>query len=234
MIGAEPGGDLTPAQHTILLAIRQLTERYGHPPSMREVLNAAGLASAGGLSYQYKRLTAKGYLRRTPGQPRTVEVRLPGEDCYPSEAASRPAVSSPAADDEPPDPRDVARLPVVGEIWASPPGLAVESISGYLPLPTGIVGREDGTFILTVRGDSMIGAGILPGDYVVVRPLYRPPRNGDIVVAILDGIEPEATVKTYLKAGRQVWLIPQNPAHLPIPGNRATFAGQVVAVLRQL
>jgi repressor LexA len=161
-------------------------------------------------------------------------VRLPGEDCYPSEAARRPAVTSAASDDEPPDPGDVARLPVVGEIWASPPGLAVESISGYLPLPTGIVGREDGTFILTVRGDSMIGAGILPGDYVVVRPLYRPPRNGDIVVAILDGIEPEATVKTYLKAGRQVWLIPQNPAHLPIPGNRATFAGQVVAVLRQL
>ena len=144
VIGAQPGGDLTPAQHTILLAIRQLTERSGHPPSMREVLNAAGLASAGGLSYQYKRLTAKGYLRRAPGQPRTVEVRLPGEDCYPSEAARRRAVSSPAAGDGPPDPGDIARLPVVGEIGASPPGLAVESISGYLPLPPGLSAGRTG------------------------------------------------------------------------------------------
>jgi repressor LexA len=78
----------------------------------------------------------------------------------------------------------------------------------------------------------MIGVGIHPGDKVVIRPLYQPPQDDDIVAATIDGLELEGTVKTYKKIGRQVWLMPQNPAYTPIPGNRAKFAGKVVAVLR--
>jgi repressor LexA len=89
--------------------------------------------------------------------------------------------------------------------------------------------------MLTVSGDSMIGVGIFDRDLVVVQPLYgAPPKNGDIVAATIDRVEVEGTVKTYLKDGRHVWLMPQNPAYTPIPGGRAKFAGKVVAVLRQV
>jgi len=80
----------------------------------------------------------------------------------------------------------------------------------------------------------MIGVGIFPGDWVVIRPLLQPPRDGDIVAATIDGFDVEGTVKTYKKVGRQVWLMPQNPAYTPIPGGRAKFAGKVVAVLRRV
>jgi repressor LexA len=80
----------------------------------------------------------------------------------------------------------------------------------------------------------MIGVGIFPGDRVVVCPLFQPPRNGDIVAATIDGVELEGTIKPYKKVGRQVWLMPQNPAYTPIPGGKAKFAGKVVAVLRRV
>jgi repressor LexA len=249
VIRTERPGQLTQKQHSILLAARTLTERLGYPPSMTEVLAEARCKSRGGLSYQYKQLEAKGYLRRTPGQPRTLEVRLPGETCFPSESARHSAQNGddlpsagpagpagPAGTAGSADPRAVAWVPEVGEVPAGPYGLAEQSILRYVPLPAEMAGRDGGAFVLKVTGDSMTGAGILPGDWIVVRPLPpgSPPRNGDIVVAIENTIEPEATVKTYQKVGRQVWLVPQNPDYLPIPGNGVGFAGKVVAVLRQV
>jgi repressor LexA len=97
-----------------------------------------------------------------------------------------------------------------------------------------MVGAEDGLFILKVVGDSMTGVGIFPGDWVVVRQLYERPKDGDIVAALLLGFEAEGTVKTYKKVDRRVWLMPQNPAYTPIPGDKATIQGKVVAVLRQV
>ena len=97
-----------------------------------------------------------------------------------------------------------------------------------------MVGAEDGLFILTVVGDSMIGVGIFPGDWVVVRPLYERPQNNDIVAALLVGFEAEGTIKTYKRIDRHTWLMPQNPAYTPIPGDKATIHGKVVAVLRQV
>jgi repressor LexA len=223
----EPLDDLTPIQREILQVIRRLTRDRRHPPSMREVLDNVGLDSPGALAYQYRRLEAKGYMRREPGRPRTVEVRLPTEPGFPA-AAGEP---------EPPPgdtgPERVVWVPVAGRIAAGGPVLAQQSIEGYLPLPTEVVGRQEGLFILEVVGDSMIGAGIVPGDWVVVRPLFQPPKDGDIVAATIDGIELEGTVKTYKKVGRQVWLMPQNPAYTPIPGGKAKYAGKVVAVLRR-
>jgi Peptidase S24-like len=97
-----------------------------------------------------------------------------------------------------------------------------------------VVGRAEGLFILQVSGDSMTGVGINSGDWVVVRQLFQPPRNGDIVAAEIEGVEVEGTVKTYMKRGRDVWLMAHNPAYLPIPGNQAKIRGKVIALLRRV
>jgi repressor LexA len=128
----------------------------------------------------------------------------------------------------------VAWVPVAGRIAAGTPILAEQSIEDYWPVPKELVGADEGLFMLRVVGDSMTGVGINPGDLVVIRPLFEAPRNGDIVAATVDGIEPEGTVKTYMKMGRRVWLMPHNPAHTPILGEKAEFAGKVIAVLRQV
>jgi repressor LexA len=237
---AVPLNDLTLIQREILKAIRRLTRDRGHPPCMREVLENIHLDSPGALSYQYGRLEAQGHLRREAGRPRTVEVRLPGEPAFPSEAREPeqlPGDTEPEAGETPGHarPEKVVWVPIVGRIAAGGPILAQQESAGeYLPLPREVVGREEELFILEVVGDSMIGVGIFSGDWVVVRPLFQAPQNGDIVAATIDGVELEGTVKTYKKVGRHVWLMPQNPAYTPIPGGRATFAGKVVAVLRRV
>lgn len=239
MIKAERPGGLTPVQRKILVAIRSHVRDRGRPPSMREVLEDVDLDSTGALSYQYGKLEARGYLRREAGRPRTVEVRLPGEPAFPSEAGKPgqlPGDAGLEADQTPVDrgPEKVAWVPIAGRIAAGSPVLAQESIEDYLPLPREVVGRQEGLFILEVVGDSMIGAGIVSGDWVVIRPLFEAPQDGDIVAATIHGVEVEGTVKTYKKVGRQVWLMPQNPAYTPIPGGRAKFAGKVIAVLRRV
>jgi len=123
-----------------------------------------------------------------------------------------------------PESRRADRIPVVGVVTAGLPVLAVENIEGYLPWD-----GETGCFALRVRGDSMIGAGILNGDKVVVRP-QSTAENGEIVVALLDD---SATVKRFHKDGKQVWLMPENPNFLPIDGREATIIGRVKAVIRE-
>lgn len=246
----EPLDALTSIQLKILLAIRMLTQEHRYPPSMREVTKHLGRKSPGGLAYQYRELEAKGYMRCEAGRPRTVEVRLPGEPPFspaPGESQPPPVATPPETPDsqpppepaqadgaEMPGPDKVTWVPVAGRISAGTPITAEQSIGDYLPLPTQVVGREEGLFILEVEGDSMIGAGIFPGDRVVIRPLFQPPQNNDIVAATIDGVELEGTIKTYKKVGDDVWLMPHNPAHTPIPGGNAEFAGKVIAVLRQL
>ena len=230
--------DLTPIQREILHVIRRLAQYNGHSPCMREVLDEIRLRSTSALSYQYRELSAKGYLRWKAKQPRTVEVRLPGEPAFPHEGHEPGLSRDPVPELEPASagirPDRVAWVPIVGQIAAGSPILAQESIEGYFPLPTDVVGREEGLFILGVVGDSMTGAGIFPHDWVVVRPLFEPPQDGSIVAAAFDGAELEGTVKTYMKVDDQVWLMPQNPAHAPIRGDTAKIAGQVIAVLRRI
>ena len=119
--------------------------------------------------------------------------------------------------------RRFGRIPVVGVVTAGLPILAVENIEGYIPWD-----GQANCFALRVRGDSMIGAGILDGDKVVVRP-QQTATNGEIVVALL---EDSATVKRFQKTGKQVWLLPENPAYQPIDGNEAQILGKVKAVIR--
>jgi repressor LexA len=209
--------DLTARQRRILDFIRSWVERHGYPPSVREIGEAVGLVSPSSVAYQLKELEKKGYLRRDPNRPRAVDVRPPTELSVEEEAAARAAHPTPAY------------VPLVGRIAAGGPILAEQSIEDVFPLPRELVG-EGTLFLLQVKGDSMLDAAICDGDWVVVR--QQPTADGgEIVAAMLDG---EATVKTYRMRDGHVWLMPQNDAFEPIPGDDATILGRVVAVLRRI
>ncbi len=209
--------DLTARQKRILDFIRGWVERHGYPPSVREIGEAVGLVSPSSVAYQLKELEKKGYLRRDPNRPRAVDVRTPTELSPEEEAAERAAHPAPAY------------VPLVGRIAAGGPILAEQSIEDVFPLPRELVG-EGTLFLLQVKGNSMLDAAICDGDWVVVR--QQPTADsGDIVAAMLEG---EATVKTYRQRDGHIWLMPQNDAFEPIPGDDATILGRVVAVLRRI
>lgn len=228
-------GELTPRQRRLLEVIQNAVTKNGYPPSIREMGDKIGLASTSSVSHQLRALEQQGFLRRDPRRPRALEVLLP-----------EPATAEPAANDtvigvsgdaiDTPDITgigdafpDAVNVPVVGRIAAGGPILAEEQVEQVFPLPKQLVG-EGTTFLLEVRGDSMIDAAICDGDWVVVRQ-QPDAQNGDIVAALLDL---EATVKTFKRTKDQVWLLPHNPQYDPIDGNDATILGKVVAVLRRI
>ncbi len=213
---------LTERQRTILNVIRASVTNRGYPPSIREIGDAVGLTSTSSVAHQLRTLERKGYLRRDANRPRAVDVR--GADEL---TAAAPAVlTEVAGSDALPEPTYV---PVLGRIAAGGPILAEEAVEDVFPLPRELVG-EGTLFLLKVVGDSMVDAAICDGDWVVVRQ-QNVADNGDIVAAMIDG---EATVKTFKRAGGQVWLMPHNPAFDPIPGNDATVLGKVVTVIRKI
>jgi repressor LexA len=212
---------LTPRQQRVLEVIRDWVERFGYPPSVREIGEAVGLTSTSSVAHQLRALERKGYLRRDPNRPRAVGVR-PAE---PTPDAS----DAPEAPSEGPTRPSPIYVPVVGRIAAGGPVLAEQAVEDVFPLPKEIVG-EGSLFLLRVAGDSMVEAAITDGDWVVVRQ-QPTAENGDIVAAMIDG---EATVKTFKRRKGHVWLLPHNPAYEPIPGDEATVLGRVVAVLRRL
>jgi repressor LexA len=214
---------LTPRQRRVLEVIRDAVDRRGYPPSMREIGQAAGLASPSSVSHQLRMLESKGYIRRDPHRPRALEVLLPGDA---GAVTAVPTHDDTGAGDHRPEP---SYVPVVGRIAAGGPVLAEEAVEEVFPLPRQLVG-EGTLFMLRVTGDSMVDAAICDGDWVVVRqqPVAE---NGEIVAAMIEG---EATVKTYKRRDGQVWLEPHNPAYEPIAGNEATVLGRVVAVMRRI
>jgi len=208
---------LTPRQRRILEVIRDHMRRQGYPPSVREIGEAVGLTSTSSVAHQLGALQAKGFLRRDANRPRAVDVRLPDAAGDEDEAERRAAQPMPAY------------VPLVGRIAAGGPILAEQAVEDMLPLPRDLVG-EGTLFCLRVVGDSMIDAAIADGDLVVVR--QQPTAdNGDIVAAMIDG---EATVKTFRRRDGHVWLVPQNPAYAPIPGDQASVLGRVVTVIRKV
>ena len=211
---------LTERQRTILDVIRASVTSRGYPPSIREIGDAVGLTSTSSVAHQLRTLERKGYIRRDANRPRAVDVRS-SDDV----AAAAPATDV-AGSDALPEPTYV---PVLGRIAAGGPILAEQAIEDIFPLPRELVG-EGTLFLLKVVGDSMVEAAICDGDWVVVRQ-QNVADNGDIVAAMLDG---EATVKTFKRAGGQVWLMPHNPAYDPIPGNDATVLGKIVTVIRKV
>jgi repressor LexA len=233
-----PTDALAGRQRTIIQVIEAYAREHGCSPSNRDIAERAGLVSPSSVSHHLQKLRAAGWVSYDDGCPRTVTVLQPGPQAARSAGQVRRASGGirPRAGQPQRAMRQekIAWVPIVGRIAAGAPILAEQSIEDYWPLPREIVGADEGLFMLKVVGDSMIGVGIFPGDLVVIRPLYEAPRNGDIVAATVDGVEPEGTVKTYKKIGRQVWLMPHNPVHTPIPGDKAKFAGKVIAVLRQV
>ena len=200
-------GKLTPKQQQIYDYIRVFTAEYGYPPSVREIGQAVGLKSPSTVHFHLRGLEQAGAIAKAEGKTRAIS--LPG--------GTRKREAAPPA----------GRVPVVGNVAAGAPILAEECVEDYLPFDTG--GREGEHFALRVRGESMLNAGILPGDLVVVHQ-QEDARSGQIVVALF---EDEATVKTLRRKDGHTWLMPENPDYEPIDGDGARILGRVVGVVRQ-
>jgi repressor LexA len=206
---------ISPRQKEILDFIERQTNERGYPPSVREIGEAVGLTSPSTVHTHLLTLQRLGYLRRDPTKPRAIEVRYD-----PTSGAAGL------------DRRPVRHVPLVGDVAAGTNVIAQENVEEVLPLPADFTGDGD-LFMLRVRGDSMIDAGILDGDFIVARAqtLVEP---GDIVVAGIPG--DEATVKTYQRQGDSIVLVPANPALEPLefePGEVSIY-GKVVTVMRKL
>lgn len=215
---------LSARQRRILEVISDAVVLRGYPPSIREIGDAAGLQSTSSVAYQLKELEKKGFLRRDPNKPRAVDLRhLP-------ESAKAISKNTRASAPEQPEGASPARfIPVVGQIAAGSPILAEQNVESYLPLPEDLLGDGE-LFMLQVVGESMRDAGILDGDWVVVRsqPVAE---EGEFVAALLDG---DATVKEFHRDSSGVWLLPHNDAFSPIKGDEAQIMGRVVSVFRTL
>ncbi len=208
------GNALTMRQRKVLQVIRESIATRGYPPSVREIGERVGLKSPSSVAYQLDALQRKGLLRKDANRPRAVDIR-PAED-----------VADDAAQRHHPAP---AYVPMVGRIAAGGPILAEQEVEEVYPLPKEIVG-EGSAFLLHVVGESMVGAAITDGDWVVVRQ-QPTAENGEIVAAMIDG---EATVKTLQRKDGHQWLLPHNPAFEPIRGDEASILGKVVAVIRKI
>ena len=194
---------LTSKQQQIYDYILAFTDEHGYPPSVREIAEAVDLKSPSTVHFHLKGLRAAGLISQAEGKTRAITVN--------SDAAHGR--------------RD--QIPVVGSVAAGAPILAEECIEDYLTFDTeGKIGEH---FALKVRGESMLNAGILPGDLVIVHQQNNV-RNGDIVVALFVD---EATVKTYRSKNGHVWLLPENDAYEPIDGEGCAILGRVVAVVRR-
>ena len=208
---------LTTRQQEIWNYLVEYVDRHGYPPTVREIGERVGLASPSTVHAHLANLERAGLLRRDPTKPRALE--LIGRE----RREAQPAAASEAA--------DVARLPLVGQIAAGGPLLAEEHIEEYLPMPA----SAKGDFLLRVKGESMIEAGILDGDLVIVQRA-QDARNGEIVVALAgdDEAADEATVKTFYRENGRVRLQPENSALEPIYARHVQILGRVVGVFREL
>jgi repressor LexA len=212
--------ELSARQVVVLQTIIDTVAKQGFPPAMRDLLNASGLSSVSSIAHQLSALEKLGYIKRGSNKARGMEV-LRNVDGSAIET-SAPAIS---ANDE-----TTVSIPLLGQIAAGTGLIAEQNIENTMSLPREMTGFGD-LFMLQVRGDSMIDAGIFDGDYVVVRQ-QATANNGEIVAALIN--DEEATVKTFKKRDGQVWLMPHNPDFEPINGNDARIMGIVVTVMRKL
>lgn len=183
----------------------------GYPPSVREIAKAVGLASSSTVHGHLSRIESKGYIRRDPTKPRAIEIL---DESY-TEVSKDNALY----------------VPVVGKVTAGSPITAVENIEEYTPIPSSLAHSDDHLFILVIEGDSMINAGILDGDSVVVKQ-QSTAENGDIVVALTD--EDEATVKRFYKESDHIRLQPENDSMEPLLLQNVAILGKVVSLSRKI
>jgi repressor LexA len=199
--------NLTKRQREIFDYVKSYGEEHGYPPTVRDIGKAIGLTSSSTVHAHLANLEKLGALRRDPTKPRAIEVLVDK-----AKAAVAPS-----------------GLPIVGQVAAGQPVLAEENIEEYVPVPQ-IAGGDEGEFVLRVKGDSMVGAGIFEGDYVVVRP-QETATDGEIVVAL---VEDEATVKRFFKEEDHVRLQPENDTLAPIRSRDVKLLGRVVGVCRRV
>ena len=204
------GKDLTKRQQEIFEFIKRYSASYGYPPTVRDIGKAVGLASSSTVHAHLANLEKVGLLRRDPSKPRAIELLDRAAD------AMKAVVRPPG-------------LPLVGQVAAGQPILAEENIEDYVSVPT-IAGGGDGEYVLRIRGDSMKNAGILEGDYVVVRP-QDTAGDGEIVVAL---VGEEATVKRFFKESDHIRLQPENETMDPIRVRDVQVLGRVVGVCRRV
>jgi repressor LexA len=208
------GKDLTKRQQEIFDFIKKYSARYGYPPTVRDIGKAVGLASSSTVHAHLANLEKVGLLRRDPSKPRAIELL---DRAATATADAVKSVVRPSG------------LPVIGHVAAGAPVLAEENIEDYVAIPE-IAGGDEGEYVLTVRGDSMINAGILPGDHVVVAR-QDTAQDGEIVVAL---VGEEATVKRFFKEADHIRLQPENDTMEPIRTREARILGRVVGVLRKV
>jgi repressor LexA len=204
------GKDLTKRQQEIFDFIKKYSAKYGYPPTVRDIGKAVGLASSSTVHAHLANLEKVGLLRRDPSKPRAIELLDRAADAVKS--VVRPA-----------------GLPLVGHVAAGQPILAEENIEDYVTVPE-VAGGEEGEYVLRVRGESMRNAGILEGDYVVVRP-QETAKDGEIIVAL---VGEEATVKRFFKEADHVRLQPENETMEPIRSREVRVLGRVVGVFRSV
>ncbi|MBS7344663.1 MAG: transcriptional repressor LexA [Caryophanon sp.] len=199
-------------QHDILNFIKEEVRTKGYPPSVREIGEAVGLASSSTVHGHLARLESKGLIRRDPTKPRAIEI-LDQSELNGLQKA------------------DVMHVPLIGKVTAGLPITAIENIEEYFPLPSTYGNADDPIFMLEIMGESMIDAGILNGDYVIVRQTNTA-SNGDIVVAMT--IDNEATVKRFFKEDGYFRLQPENTTMAPIIVEDVTILGKVVGLYRNI
>ncbi|NLN42211.1 MAG: transcriptional repressor LexA [Clostridiales bacterium] len=198
--------DIIACQRAILNFIKQMVADKGYPPSVREICQGVGIKSTSTVHNHLTKLEEAGLIRKDPTKPRAIEVLVP-ETSFTK--------------------KELVDVPIVGKVTAGSPILAVENIEDTFPIPAEYL-HNDNVFMLTVSGQSMIEAGILDGDYVIVKQQSHA-ENGDIVVAL---IEDEATVKTFYKESDYIRLQPENPFMDPIIVKDVHILGKVIGVIR--
>ncbi|MFZ5943577.1 MAG: transcriptional repressor LexA [Bacillota bacterium] len=201
--------NLSERQLEILNFIKSELRTKGYPPSVREIGDAVGLSSSSTVHGHLAQLEKKGFIRRDPTKPRAIEIKGSDDDVLPA--------------------KQTVNVPILGQVAAGSPILAEENIEDYLSLPWDMV-RSDYVFALNVRGNSMINAGILDGDLVLVRQ-QKTARNGEIIVALLGD---EATVKRFFLEKDCIRLQPENDALEPIYTKDAQVVGKVIGVYRSI
>lgn len=214
----KPSDELNKREKAILKFIEKHVMNHGYPPSVREIGKAVGLSSTATVHGYIAKLTEKGYIKKEDQKGRTLKLLKGGlEDNQPR--VEKPVYSG----------KELVEVPVIGKITAGEPILAVENVTDTFPIPIDFVGNSE-SFMLTVRGESMIEAGILDGDYILVKK-QNTANNGQIVVAL---IGEEATVKTFYKEKDHIRLQPENSTMDPIIVPTCEILGKVAGVFRKM
>lgn len=213
-------------EQRILDYMKEEIRTKGYPPTVREICAALGIKSTSTTHKDIESLVRQGYLVKDPSKPRALMVVDPAEKSGHVNAASGKTDSNVSAFPE----NEIVDIPIVGRVAAGTPILAEENIEGSFPVPARFTGNGS-SFMLRVRGESMIEAGIMDGDLILVQQT-KEANNGEIVVAMIDGFESEATVKTFYKEKDHIRLQPENSSMSPIIVKDATILGKVKGVFR--